>query len=95
MKRFLIIASTLGVVHFVLSWICFTRSEVIRPNAATPLWRSATEILAFPLLYLQKLNPGFDAFALMMILNSALWGLVIAGLASIIWIVARKSQAPG
>jgi len=93
MKRFLVISSVLGVLHFVTSWICFTRSEVIRPDASTPLWRSATEIVAFPLLYLQKLNPGFDAFPLLMILNSVLWGVVLAGLAVTTWAALRRNPS--
>lgn len=92
MKRLLVTSLVFGVLHFVTSWICFTRSEVIRPDASTPLWRSATEILAFPFLYLQKLNPGFDAFPLLMILNSVLWGMVLGGFAATIWTAMRKTQ---
>jgi hypothetical protein len=85
MKRFLLIFSVLGVVHFVVSWISFTKSEVIRSDASTPAWRTATEIMAFPLVWIQSLDVGFDAFPLLMILNSVLWGAVLAAVFVWLW----------
>lgn len=91
-KRFLTISAVLATLHFALSWISFTRSEVIRPDASTPTWRLATEILAFPLLWLQKLNPGFDVFAPMMVLNSVLWGAVFGGCIVLVWRLLTRPQ---
>jgi hypothetical protein len=85
MKRFLLLFPILAVIHFVLSWICFTRSEVIRPDPSTPAWRTATEILAFPLVWIQSLDLWFDAFPLLMFLNSLLWGAVWSGLILWVW----------
>jgi hypothetical protein len=93
MKRFLLIALPLAVIHFLASWICFTRSEVIRPTESTRVWRVATEVLAFPLVWIQSLDFGFDAFPMLMILNSLLWGSVLAGLARMMWIKVGNGKA--
>lgn len=75
-RRYLLwlICMVIALAHFVASWIAFTRSELIRPTEATALWRSVSEILAFPLMYLSDITSVIDLFPILMIANSLLWG---------------------
>ena len=85
--RFAAIALPLAVIHFATTWLCFVRSAVIRANESTPHWRAAAEILAFPLVYLQDIDVGFDAFPVLIILNSVLWGSTLAVV--VVWGIRR------
>jgi len=72
------IVGGVALIHFVASWIAFTRSSVITATELTPFWRSAAEILAFPLIYLSQTIAGSGTLPLLMVMNSAIWGIAIA-----------------
>ena len=90
MKRFFIVSGMFAFIHFSVSWICFTKSAVIRPSPSTDMWRNATEILAFPLVWIQSFDLGFDMFPVLMVLNSLLWGCLIGTVTLLAW--RRKSR---
>ena len=69
--------AVVGILHFCLSWVAFTKSELIKPTEATGMWKSVTRVLAFPLVYLGDAASGIDLFPILMIANSLLWGVVI------------------
>lgn len=77
-RKFLIATSIFAVVHFCISWVAFTKSELIAPNETTEHWKVATRVLAFPLIYASDVMSAVDLFPVMMIANSLLWGAVIA-----------------
>jgi hypothetical protein len=60
---------------------------VIKADESTPLWRAAAEVLAFPLVYLQGINVGFDPFPALLILNSVLWGSIVAAIVA--WSIGK------
>jgi hypothetical protein len=62
--------------HLIATWICFTKSELIRPTATTFLWREAAEILAFPMIYLQP-KSDLDWLLALMLCNSVIWSALL------------------
>ncbi|MGE5113321.1 MAG: hypothetical protein ACM3JB_20850 [Acidobacteriaceae bacterium] len=75
------------------------KSELIRPTAATYIWRRATEILAFPMGYLE-LKSGSDWPLLeLMLLNSIIWSALLTALVLLLYDqmrrVGREPGAPG
>jgi hypothetical protein len=77
-RAFIALFVVVAVVHFCLSWVAFMKSELIKPNEATHVWRMASEVLAFPLVYLANSATAIDLFPVLMIANSLLWGGFVA-----------------
>jgi hypothetical protein len=74
-KYAIAIFSMLFVGHLITTWICFTKSEVIRPTAATYIWRLISEILAFPMLYFQPQSSNW--LLVLMLFNSVIWSALL------------------
>ena len=85
--RFAVIALPLSLIHFAVTWVSFMRSAVIKADESTSSWRAAAEVLAFPLVYLQGLDVGFDPFPVLLILNSVLWGSIVAAI--VVWTIGK------
>ena len=89
-KMYMFTALLISAAHFVLSWISFTRSELIRPNESTETWKALTKALAFPLVYFANAEPALDLFPLLMIGNSLLWGAVLS---LMLYQIVRRTRA--
>lgn len=82
------ILATLFVSHFIMAWICFTKSEVIRPTAATYIWRQIAEILAFPMVYFQPESSSW--LFVLMLLNSVIWSTLLTIMVLFLWSHLRR-----
>ena len=80
-----------ALLHFVGSWVSFTKSELIKPTASTAAWKSATRVLAFPLVYLGDASGTVDLFPMLMIANSVLWGIALVFIVLSAARMARRS----
>lgn len=71
-------------VHLGISIYALGQSSVNGEGMA--LWQSASSVLGFPLVYIDRLNygpfhellPRMDIFSLLVVANSLLWGIVVA-----------------
>lgn len=95
LKSFIVISLVVAVVHFCLSWIAFTKSELIHPNEATEYWKVATRVLAFPLVYGGGVTGSVDLFPVLMIANSILWGVVVSLIVRGIMAATRRTLNRG
>ncbi|MBL0125098.1 MAG: hypothetical protein IPP88_21145 [Betaproteobacteria bacterium] len=77
MKRFVRLFGLFLFIHFLATWICFTKSVVIKPQPNTHAWRQAAEILAIPFVYLEPSSDS-DFLLVLMIGNSILWATLLA-----------------
>ena len=79
-----IILLSLALLHFLISWVSFMRSEMIHPNSGSPFWLFLTKILSFPCLYLPMGSGSIDLFPFLMACNSFLWSFaLVAGYRSV------------
>ncbi len=76
MKRFAGLFALLVLIHFVATWVCFTKSAVIKPGPYTHAWGQAAEILAIPFVYLE-VGTESDFLLAFMIGNSILWAALL------------------
>jgi hypothetical protein len=61
--------------YLIATWICFTKSELITPTAATYRWRHLSEILAFPMVYFQPQSSNW--LLVLMLFNSVIWSALL------------------
>lgn len=89
LNRYLVVAAGFAAVHFLVMWIAFTKSAVIRPSQNTSSWRELAEVLSFPMVYLSRAVESADVLLPLMILNSALWGGAAAACLAVAGLVLR------
>ena len=84
-KLYLWIIFIVCILYFVLSYITFMRSEVVKINETTHIWRSLSELLAFPMVpLLNSFGISGSEIAAIMIVNGLFWGSVVAFFAYLI-----------
>lgn len=92
MRIYLSLTVLIAVAHFILSWIAFARSEVIKPDSSTDLWLAANKVLSQPLMQRYLLDSAVDLFPLLMILNSLVWGAALAGAVLVLLKLASRRK---
>ena len=87
-----------ALLHLVLSVVIYGKAEVIEQTADTALWHNASKVIAFPILWLIRIEEhvhvprifGLDWFPILMVLNSLFWGAAIVVL--LLWAKRRSDQ---
>jgi hypothetical protein len=78
-KLYIWIILIVCILYFILSYIAFIRSEVIVVNETTHFWRSLSNLLTFPMVYiLNSLGISGSEIAAILIVNGLLWGVAVA-----------------
>ena len=78
-----VIASVIALLHLVVTLWAYSSASPEDPSRFAVI---ATYVLGFPLVYVERLSytgahvllPGFDLFAPLVLLNSLLWGGLLA-----------------
>ena len=88
-------------IHFLLTLLCISKASVQGDDGPETFWLRALDVVAFPVLYLQKVEYrwgtlrafGFDLIPLLVICNSILWGIAIVATVLLIGrLLARRND---
>jgi YD repeat-containing protein len=79
--------------YLIAAWICFTKSELITPTAATCRWRQMSEILAFPMVYFQPQSS--ESLLALMLLNSVIWSALLTVIVLFLYGQMRRHSQVG
>jgi hypothetical protein len=78
-KVYIRIVFIVCIAYLILSYVAFMRSAVITANETTHLWRSLSDLLAFPMVQiLDALGVGGSEIIAILLVNGFIWGVVVA-----------------
>jgi len=79
--------------HLIATWICFTKSELIKPTAVTYRWRQVSELLAFPMVYFAPQSS--ESLLALMLLNSIIWSALLTIIVLFVYGQMRRHSPVG
>jgi hypothetical protein len=78
-KLYIWIIFIVCISYLILNYVAFMRSAVITANETTHVWRSLSNLFAFPMVQiLDALGVGGSEIAAILIVNGLIWGAVVA-----------------